>query len=100
MRHALFALQRFQRGAKKMSETQSETSLDFQPLIDIDTEDFEIAPLPAGVPVRQSARKRRLWLIPIVVALPCNIPRRRPPSAIWPLPYPRRGLCRRTRSTT
>ncbi len=52
-----------------MSETQSETSLDFQPLIDIDTEDFEIAPLPAGVPVRQSARKRRLWLIPIVVAL-------------------------------
>lgn len=52
-----------------MLERQSETSLDFQPLIDIDTEDFEIAPLPTRTPARRYPKKQRLWIIPIVVGL-------------------------------
>jgi multidrug efflux pump subunit AcrA (membrane-fusion protein) len=52
-----------------MSETQSETSLDFQPLVDNNTEDFEIMPLTSDVPVNRPPKKRRLWIIPIVVGL-------------------------------
>lgn len=50
-----------------MSETPSE--LDFQPLIDSDTEDFEITPLTEHIPRRRSASRGRLWIIPIVVVL-------------------------------
>lgn len=54
-----------------MSEMQSEASLDFQPLIDTDTEDFELTPLTTNFPSppAHAVRKRRHWLIPLVLLL-------------------------------